>query len=113
MNYETQCTMQALVSIYGYTDENMITLNSEHMKEVLEGKAGWNEVSSFLGMFRHQYVKEFTQLRLGTGVANKKVRSVRLDTHQTIPDSSLILMWLRHLYLHTNWYASRFIYGSL
>ena len=61
------------MSIYNYTDAGIITLNSDHLTEVVDGKAGMNEVTSFLGMFRHDYVDEFHNIRLGKGVANRKV----------------------------------------
>ena len=62
------------MSIYNYTDAGIITLNSDHLTEVVDGKAGMNEVTSFLGMFRHDYVDEFHNIRLGKGVANRKVK---------------------------------------
>ena len=70
---------QALPSLYDNAPDGSMLWNREHVQNVLDGRASINEVTSFMGIFRKFFKEEYKQLRLGTGVANLKVRWVGFE----------------------------------
>ena len=65
--------LQAEISLYHSLPDGSFTWNPDHIQEVLEGKAGINDVTNYIGFMGKAYRKEMRQMRLGTEVANKKV----------------------------------------
>ena len=75
----------ASLYVYPEKEDGVITLNADHVQQVMDGKAGIAEVTSHLGVFRQFFKEEFTKLRLGRGVANRKVIYVKIPTKNWVP----------------------------
>ena len=64
---------QAIPSLYRYKPDGTLVWNEDHLGQVLEGKAGINEISGVLGIYRSYFREEFYKLRLGNAITNLKV----------------------------------------